>query len=297
MWGEVESPKRILCATDFSDAADAALDEAVALARPAKAGIRLVHVGPAPPHAEAAGRPPGIDEQTRAALVERLRGLGHHARAAGVETECVLRGGEPCTELVQEARHMAADLIVMGRHRPRTPDHWFRDSVVERVVRMAPCAVVVAEPPLARHRGRPPRVLCALDLGETSARVLAGAVGVGRLLEAELLVLHVAARPGEDSGGGAGGTLEAAGTRLADLVAGAAPARGRVRQRVVAGLPWQEILEAARAAGSDYVVVGSHAGGIRDRQFLGSTTLQLLRRSECAVVVVPAPVAQQEPRP
>jgi nucleotide-binding universal stress UspA family protein len=65
------------------------------------------------------------------------------------------------------------------------------------------------------------------------------------------------------------------------------------------GTPRDEILVAA--GDSDVVVVGSHAGGILDRQFIGSTTLHLLRGLGCDVLVVPARVAEAEgpdrPRP
>jgi hypothetical protein len=39
-------------------------------------------------------------------------------------------------------------------------------------------------------------------------------------------------------------------------------------------------------------VVGSHGGGVVERQFLGSTTLHLLRHSECSVLVVPARLSE-----
>jgi hypothetical protein len=48
-----------------------------------------------------------------------------------------------------------------------------------------------------------------------------------------------------------------------------------------------------RENGIDLVVVGSHGGGIFDRQFIGSTTLHLLRESGCAVLVVPARVVAE----
>jgi nucleotide-binding universal stress UspA family protein len=277
--------KRVLCATDFSENAAAALEAAVACARPSKAEILVVHVFPFPVRSAVgvACRPttPAIDEKMRAELIERLDRFAGPAVAAGAQLRCVLRQGDPSEEIVEEAESAHADLIVMGRHSRNEPARWFLGSVAEAVVSAAKWPVMVVEA-CARRRAEGPRhVLCAVDLGETSLNTLRCAAALTTALEADLLVLHVVACPEREP-------LPHARTRLAALVARASV--GRVRERVAAGIPYEEILAAGRENGIDLVVVGSHAGGITDRQFIGSTTLHLLRRSECAVLVVPAQV-------
>jgi nucleotide-binding universal stress UspA family protein len=288
MAGRVESLalKRVLCATDFSDNAAAALEAAVALARPSKAEILVVHVCPFParPAAGAARRPttaPGIGEKMRASLVERLDRFVRPAIAAGAKIRPILRQGDPIEEIVGEAQRAHADLIVMGRHSRAAPARWFLGSVAEAVAHRAKWPLMVVESCPRRRAEGPRHVLCAVDLGETSVNTLRYAAALTTALGADLLVLHVAACPG-------GEPLPDAKTRLALLVAGASA--GRVRERVVAGIPYEEILAAGRENEIDLVVVGSHAGGIIDRPFIGSTTLHLLRRSECAVLVVPVQV-------
>ena len=124
-------------------------------------------------------------------------------------------------------------------------------------------------------------MLCGLDLGETAAATLEYAVGVTNALEADLFVLHVVAEVG---------VLPGARNAVAIIVARASVTSGRVQERVVTGVPYEETLAAARENGADLIVVGSHGGGVVDRQFLGSTTLHLLRQAECPVLVVPARV-------
>jgi nucleotide-binding universal stress UspA family protein len=205
--------------------------------------------------------------------------------AAGVDTERVLKEGDPCEQILRAAEHAPADLIVMGRH-SRALDHWFLGSVAEHVVARAPCPVLVVRPfPL--HRGRRPRqVICALDLGETSPATMAHAAALTRALDADLLVLHAMAGTAPDG-------VPDARSKLDALVAKASLPSGRVRQQVVAGTPDDEIAGAAGLPGETdrLVVVGTHGGAICDRQFLGSTALHLLRKSECDVLVVPAPVS------
>jgi nucleotide-binding universal stress UspA family protein len=65
-----------------------------------------------------------------------------------------------------------------------------------------------------------------------------------------------------------------------------------VRRAVVVGRPRDAILGAADR--TDGVVVGAHAGRITHRQFIGSTTLHLLRCAACDVLVVPAGFAGGE---
>jgi nucleotide-binding universal stress UspA family protein len=155
-------------------------------------------------------------------------------------------------------------------------------AVTERVMKAAPCPVICARslPAPAGHGRR--HVTCGLDLAKVSSGILEYATAVALALDADLLVLHVV-RPSE--------------TRNAsDLLAAAAKASrmgARMKARVVKGTPHQQILAAAHECGSHLIVVGSHGGGIADRQFLGSTTLHLLREAPCSVLVVPAPVSRR----
>ena len=284
-YGEPWTLRRVLCATDFSDNSAAALDAAVALARPTNAKILVFHVTPLPPPPGSAPTCwPAPAHETRADAISQLEQFARPAVAAGVETERVLKDGDPCEQILREAERAGADLIVMGRH-SRARDHWFLGSVAEHVVARAPCPVLVVKPfPL--HRGRRPRqVICGLDLGDTAPATLAQAAGLARALDADLLVLHALAGAAFDAAKGARSKLDA-------LVAGASVPAGRVRHEVVAGTPDEQIPAAADRDEETQrlVVVGSHGGGIRNRQFIGSTALHLLRRSECDVLVVPAPV-------
>ena len=276
--------KRVLCATDFSDAASAALEVGVIFARACKAEIRVVHVCPAraPASAGMAHRP-GVDGGSRRELTGSLDRCAQRAIACGLAIRSVLLEGDPPGEIVRAAGEAAADLIVMGRHSRGAPGAWIVGSVTERVIREAPCPVVVARA-FPRPRGETPRhVLCALDLGQTAGTTLEYAVAVANALEGDLLVLDVAAREG----------VPDAWKALAALVAKAPVASRGLREGVVTGVPYQEILAAARESGSDLVVVGSHGGGFADRPFLGATTVHLLRQSECPVLVVPAGVSRR----
>jgi nucleotide-binding universal stress UspA family protein len=279
--------KRLLCATDFSDGAAAALEVAVVLARPFQAEIRIVHVRRAPTPSSGPiaclAHAPGIEAKSPTDLMHDLDRCGQAALASGVATQRVLLQGDPSDQIVREAKHTAADLIVMGRHSQRASNAWILGSVAERVLRKAPCPVVVVRP-FPRHRGeRKLLVLSALDLGETSASTLKCAAAITKALHADLRVLHVVAD----------GETERARSAVAAVVASGSTTKGLpIQASIAVGVPYQEILAAAHNSEADLIVVGTHGGGVVDRQFLGSTTLHLLRQAECPVLVVPAHVSQ-----
>lgn len=54
------------------------------------------------------------------------------------------------------------------------------------------------------------------------------------------------------------------------------------------GLPVEHILAEADKRKADLIVIGSHGLGVLQRVFVGSTTLAVLKRATCPVVVVPS---------
>jgi universal stress protein A len=52
------------------------------------------------------------------------------------------------------------------------------------------------------------------------------------------------------------------------------------------GKPWRELLDAARDAQADLLVLGVRGRGAVDIAFFGSTTNQVVRRAPCPVLTV-----------
>jgi nucleotide-binding universal stress UspA family protein len=85
---------------------------------------------------------PGSDEAMAAAVDFATR-----AGAAGVACRTKMVEGLPATEIVQRAREIGADLIVIGTHGRRGIAHVVLGSVAERVVQHAPCPVLTVPVP------------------------------------------------------------------------------------------------------------------------------------------------------
>jgi nucleotide-binding universal stress UspA family protein len=147
----VKSPfklKKILVPTDFSDCAKKALQYAIPFAKEHEAAITLLYVVPSN---YAAGEYGGIDY---ASLEAEMRADGERQLAqlaqlcvdekpGAVPANTLVRTGSPADEIIDVAKSLRADLIVISTHGRTGLKHVFLGSVVEHVVRRAPCPVLV----------------------------------------------------------------------------------------------------------------------------------------------------------
>jgi nucleotide-binding universal stress UspA family protein len=147
----------ILLAVDGSRTSDAALREALALARDARARLRIVHVIDSPydypdvMFGHVAGDLEDLQQAWQKAGQVVLDQALAVARAFGLEAEASLietAGRRLPDAIVDEARSWGADLIVVGTHGRRGLDRLLLGSVAEGVSRTSPVSVL-----LVRDRG------------------------------------------------------------------------------------------------------------------------------------------------
>jgi nucleotide-binding universal stress UspA family protein len=126
--------RRILVPLDFSEPSARALDTAVAFGRTLGASLDVLHIVPLNGHGE-------------------KEAVGELARVAPatlddvVASRRVVKALAPELGIVEAARKGNADLIVMGTHGRTGLKHVKLGSVAERVVQLAPCAVLTVRPP------------------------------------------------------------------------------------------------------------------------------------------------------
>jgi nucleotide-binding universal stress UspA family protein len=155
--------RRILVAVDMSGSAHAVVEQAVALARPTGARLRLFYVipdlgSPPPSRDEAAGSHELHVKAWTLAAEETLRDLEESIPESlrdGVDVEV----GRPAERVCDAARAYGADLVVIGAHRYGPLERALGTTAARIVDRMDRPLVVVR--PLAvetRASGRaPPR--------------------------------------------------------------------------------------------------------------------------------------------
>jgi universal stress protein A len=138
--------KSILVPLDFSPPSKKALDYAVMFARQFKAKLTLVHVVEAVATPDFAASFPLTmeDDKLMAAAKNRLEGAVKAARISRTVVEKILvRFGRSFHEIADAARTRKVDLIIIATHGYTGLKHVLLGSTTERVVRHAPCPVLV----------------------------------------------------------------------------------------------------------------------------------------------------------
>lgn len=137
--------RSILVPVDFSETSLDALQHALALARQHKAQLTLLHVIE-PFHADMFLDTAQAQRAARAAAHEQLGRLADATKKTWPRTGRELRSGHPVATITALAKRTNADLIVLGTHGRTGLKRAFLGSVAERVVRHAPCSVLVVRP-------------------------------------------------------------------------------------------------------------------------------------------------------
>jgi universal stress protein A len=143
----VDPPRRILCPVDFSDASHQALRVAAELARDWHAALVVLHVQDRPlwRHEPYVHMPGDVRAETLARGETQLEEWKLEARQSGApEVIANLQHGDPLDRIIAVARDdPEIGLIVLGTHGRTGLKRVLIGSVAERVVRLAPCTVMV----------------------------------------------------------------------------------------------------------------------------------------------------------
>jgi len=279
--------RKILCPVDFSPSSREAMTVALRLATQHRSELIISFVWRTAPTA-ASGERLGPDEIVHD-LVEQARwGLGELA-----ETMCKLGTSnvtprivddQPWSKIVELANEdPEIDLVVFGTRDRTGLARLLRGSIVELVVRHAPCPVLVVPDEAVQPFAR---ALCAVDLSPQSELEVELAVEVMQA-PAQITLLHVIespsfygeafvpvgldpsfATPAEDALDRWRATLPI--PTVSELRVGRADA---------------EILMAAESRTFDLVVVATHSRDGLRRMFLGSVAEAVVRHSHRPVLV------------
>ena len=149
--------KHILAATDLSPESFAAVQYAAHLAEGQGAKMTILHVPQTTTLLFTDFAPPvdllSLDRSIEAAARETLEGwVGRHMKSKA-PVRIVIRPGVTHEVVCKAAEEVGASLIVMATHGRRGLGHVILGSVTERVLRAAPCPVLVVRPPVAKKKG------------------------------------------------------------------------------------------------------------------------------------------------
>lgn len=207
-----------------------------------------------------------------------------------IEIETLVLEGKPGTAISDYARHIGASAIVVAAHREGIMHAMVFGSTALRILRHAPCPVVVVarDSSVTEYQ----TAVVAVDIDPAAERVLATTRDL--LPQAELNLLHVYRLHEE-------GQLRLRGMSEDDLV----PLREHVRAEAERGMaslqatvplakinleygfPGSAILSFVLSQRSNILVISQHRGSQLEERTLGSVTQFLLYNCPCDLVLVP----------
>lgn len=294
--------RRIVAATDFSPAAERAVQHAARLAAARGAQLVLAHVLPVSLwkdtvaivadlylHGPTPYDPHGVEADVRA----RLQSLAQELRTGhGIACETVLRSGRPPAEIAAAAADAKADLLVIGAHGAQRAHDWLLGTTAQKLARLAPCPLlVVRRPPPTSYA----TVLVATDFSDSAL----AAARIASMLapEATFHVGHAWQMPYE-------GLLRYASTdtaaiesyrntidarlriALAEFIADASFPAGRAAPHLRHAYPPRAIDDWIAALDADLVAVGAAGKSELASAYLGSVSLHVLHAAPCDVLLV-----------
>jgi nucleotide-binding universal stress UspA family protein len=145
------SIKKILIPQDGSDSSLEALNYASSFAREFKVTVYLMTVIEANQSIYDAYMDPGVLSQRESRIMtlvnKKLGEAEKKAREMGIQDVIsIVHLGTPYKKIIDVAREEHIDLIVMGTHGRSGVSHFLIGSVTEKVIRTAPCPVLVIRP-------------------------------------------------------------------------------------------------------------------------------------------------------
>jgi len=296
-WARGERPLRVVVGLDRSVASEAALHFAQRLEALGPLQLEVGHVFYPSEESARLGLPrPTAFDEVGPDLREALeRELGTRARRPdGTHPPIHLRVGlgRKADHLIDLARELDADLLLVGNHHPRALAKLW--SVSHHVMRTAPCAVATVpagtleeEGPQASGLPTFQTVTVATDFSPLGNRAIPHAFAAAAS-GATVHIVHSA------EGAHSPEMIRGLQQRLLDLVPHEARLKGqRALPEVLTPRDEQDpgtaIIQAAARHGADLVVLGSHGRTGLEKLLLGSVARQVMEASDRPVLVVRAP--------
>ncbi len=286
----MEGIRTILCPVDFTAVSEGTVHLAAQLCRQMKARLILHH--------NLGVRPPGylsvngmISEETgereqkkESEVPDRLEKLFDQL-PEDIEYEARVTRAPLDMAVLEVAKVLPADLIVMGSHGWSTPAH---RSLTEKVILRAPCTVMTTGAKCGgpetwfKPRQLPAedlKVLLPVDFSNRTAVQVGFAFELMQYMPHRLLLLNVLPE------GSARAAAEEGEEQLKALVPEAFA--DRVVTIVKTGTPSGAIVETALEEEALFVLLAAHRKGPLRRLLFGTATVEVLHESPCPVWFVP----------
>ena len=284
--------KSLLCPIDFSEFSVKAYDYAQSLAWHYKAELLVQHVLYSYPAFYIDDSYKATCRKLRTDALQKLKDFARRQTRTKVRPKCILQDGIPSDQILSLAETQAVNLIVMGTHGLGGFDRFMLGSVTEKVLRKAPCPVLVVRKPahdfVAPGEKADPinikKIVLCMDFSKHAVRALNHAFSITKQYNAELTLLHVLEHP--PGSADTQSTTAKATEQLRESVPPRALKPCLVKFLVRIGKPYQEIIEVASETQTDLAIMGVRGRSSLNSALFGSTTYRVIQLGPCPVLAV-----------
>jgi nucleotide-binding universal stress UspA family protein len=286
--------RKILLPTDFSESAEHALRQAVALALAHKAKLHIFHAvllhAEDPKHLQTVlkGYAEHVEQEARELLEAKSADLGRRGLSVDLSTT---RSVSPFDAIYSEIEDAKPDLIVMGTHGRTGVGKLVLGSVAEKVVRYSPVNVLTVRKDATIFGETDPlkRVLVPIDFTDFSRRALDAAATLVSD-KGSLNLVHVVASPIYPSlyAGGVSKVFEVDPELINRIRESLEQWQGERPGEIVVteGEPAGEILKTTERTRAELVVMGTRGVTGVDHLLMGSVSERVVRTSKVPVLIV-----------
>jgi len=291
-------PRTIIAATDFSENARCAVEQAARLAQEWHASLTLVHVFNDGAWASIkaiydlsrweTSNPIMSARQRLAAICAQL------ARDHGVVADAEVLVGRASREIHRFVTMRQAGLVVVGEH----GENWVRDAVLGgtalKVLEATHVPVLLVRQPAA---GSYQRIIIATDFSETATRAARLTIDLFPEARHHLVNAYVVPFEARMRMGGAQEKdirhyreqeyLKAEQNLEAFAVDCDYRAATEFSRLALHGYPASVLFEQAQGMEADLIAIGKHGGGAFEEKLLGSVTQNILYHAACDVLLSP----------
>jgi nucleotide-binding universal stress UspA family protein len=233
---------------------------------------------------------PGVLEDVRRFCSPSLSTLERRA-------DILVKEGNAADEIVAQAEHLSADLIVMGTHARQGVQRLLLGSVTERVLRTAHVPVLTVPPANGTEPVMYETILCPIEFHASEPRALEqvlllvlpflkGMAPHTKRPGARLILLHVVENALEQLPDFFPQRERWALKRMNRAIPADAWAWCQPEARVTAGKADREILRVAEEVGANLIVMAVHGKGAVNQRLYRSTTSRVIREATCPVLTL-----------
>jgi len=282
--------RRILVATDFSEASQSAIQTVLAFKQKIPAKITVLHVDTRI-HVHSPHRDCACHDQL---ILEMKRSLPA-GKIGDIEFD-IVKGVSPAVEILDYSKKHKCDLIAIGSHHRNRIGDFLLGTAARQVIHESTCPVLaVHEFSLAdRISFVPRRILIPTDFSYAASLAVQLGEQMAKVFGAQIHFIHVLELPALESihsehwiqqlnlPDSTGPKVDA----ILETLSGKTLTKIPTTLKTLQGKPSEEILAYATEQDMDIIVMGTHKSGTLQRLLIGSVTSTVVASAPCPVITV-----------